>query len=315
MEFTNSEIRREPDASCSPEGGARQVRIDYADGNIAVSNHIGRLADDASLKVDAIRILVCLKGCMQVDVNAVPCTIRANDVLCTTPVTVLRDIRTDEAWESREIVFSTEVVQRFVVPNADMRNRVLRIMQNPITHIDGAEMRAFLQYYELIFSKVRILADPFRNETVLSLAGASLYELLARMDPEAPVTDEVSLRQGDLLLKRFLSLLSDSPVKKRSVAYYAGRLCVTPKYLTTVCKRVSDKTAYEWIHRFMMEDIAQQLKYSGKSIQEIADDLDFPNISFFGKYVKKYTGLSPTDYRAQLCGSGYKDYKGNKDYK
>ena len=96
-----------------------------------------------------------------------------------------------------------------------------------------------------------------------------------------------------------LDLLACTEVKKRSISYYAGKLCVTPKYLSTVCKKVSGKTAFEWINDYVVEDIKYFLKYSNKSIKEISEHQDFPNISFFGKYVKTHLGTSPTDYRKQ----------------
>lgn len=106
-------------------------------------------------------------------------------------------------------------------------------------------------------------------------------------------------QRSNILFKRFLDLLACTEVKKRSISYYAGKLCVTPKYLSTVCKKVSGKTAFEWINDYVVEDIKYFLKYSNKSIKEISEHQDFPNISFFGKYVKTHLGTSPTDYRKQ----------------
>lgn len=78
---------------------------------------------------------------------------------------------------------------------------------------------------------------------------------------------------------------------------YADRLCITPKYLSAVCKATTGKTASDIINRYVVEDIRRLLKQPGKSIKEIANELDFPNLSFFGKYVKKHLGTSPTQYR------------------
>ena len=64
-----------------------------------------------------------------------------------------------------------------------------------------------------------------------------------------------------------------------------------------MCKNVSGKTATEIINAFVVEDIRQRLEYSEKSIKEIAQELDFPSISFFGKYVKAHLGVSPKEYR------------------
>lgn len=100
----------------------------------------------------------------------------------------------------------------------------------------------------------------------------------------------------------YKKLLSGTTVKPRSVAWYADRLYVTPKYLSTACKHASGKTAFEWINEYVQIDIRHWLKNSDKSIKEVADLLDFPNMSFFGKYCRKHFGCSPMALRRSLRG-------------
>ena len=79
----------------------------------------------------------------------------------------------------------------------------------------------------------------------------------------------------------------------------ARQLCITPKYLTTLIKRISGKSASEWIDSFVILEAKTLLKYSDMSVQEIAYALNFPNQSFFGSYFKRNTGMSPSHYKAQ----------------
>lgn len=94
-----------------------------------------------------------------------------------------------------------------------------------------------------------------------------------------------------------MQLLSESFKTERSVAYYARRMCITPKYLTTLIKRISNKSVSEWIDEYVILEAKTLLKYSNMSIQEIAYHLNFPNQSFFGSYFKRNTGLSPSQYK------------------
>ncbi len=89
-------------------------------------------------------------------------------------------------------------------------------------------------------------------------------------------------------------------VKPRSVTFYANQLCVTPKYLSTVCKQISGRTAFDWINEYVQTDIRHLLKFSQMPIKEIAEALQFPNVSFFGKYCRMRLGQSPTALRRQL---------------
>ncbi len=83
------------------------------------------------------------------------------------------------------------------------------------------------------------------------------------------------------------------------MGFYARQLCITPKYLTTLIKRISGLSVSEWIDNYVIIEAKTLLKYSTMSIQEIAYYLNFPNQSFFGSYFKRNTGMSPSQYKAQ----------------
>ena len=83
------------------------------------------------------------------------------------------------------------------------------------------------------------------------------------------------------------------------MGFYARQLCITPKYLTTLIKRISGLSVSEWIDNYVIIGAKTLLKYSTMSIQEIAYYLNFPNQSFFGSYFKRNTGMSPSQYKAQ----------------
>ena len=85
--------------------------------------------------------------------------------------------------------------------------------------------------------------------------------------------------------------------KNRDVKFYADKLNISPKYLSNICKRVSGKSASIIINQYVIKSIKHSLIYTNKSIKEIALELNFENISFFGKYTKRVLGLSPKIYR------------------
>lgn len=103
--------------------------------------------------------------------------------------------------------------------------------------------------------------------------------------------------RSDEYFTRFMKLLAVHYREEREVAFYASKLCVTPKYFTAMVKKASGKTPAKWIEEAVMEEINYLLKNSTVSIKEIAYQLNFANLSFFGKYVKRHLGLSPHHYR------------------
>ena len=99
------------------------------------------------------------------------------------------------------------------------------------------------------------------------------------------------------MFRDFIGLLSSTYPRPRSVAFYADKLCITPKYLSAVCKQVSGMTALKLISNFVSKDILRLLNDTDKSMKEICNELGFPNPSFFGTYVRKTLGMSPRQYR------------------
>ena len=100
-----------------------------------------------------------------------------------------------------------------------------------------------------------------------------------------------------MLFDEFMSLLQQYNKREHNVSFCAKQLNITPKYLSSVVKEVSGKTAARWIDESVILEAKALLKYSGMSIQEIAYCLNFPNQSFFGKYFRSHTGMTPSAYR------------------
>ena len=71
---------------------------------------------------------------------------------------------------------------------------------------------------------------------------------------------------------------------------------LSPKYFTTLIKKASGQTAADWINHYVILEAKNLLKYSTMNVQEIAYSLNFPNQSFFGKYFKHHTGMTPSQY-------------------
>lgn len=101
----------------------------------------------------------------------------------------------------------------------------------------------------------------------------------------------------DQLFKKFISLVHAHCTTQRDVAFYAEQLCISTRYLAAITKEVSQQSAKEIIDSFLMLELKVALRSTNLSLKEIADHYHFPDQSFFGRYFKKHTGISPKQYR------------------
>lgn len=110
-----------------------------------------------------------------------------------------------------------------------------------------------------------------------------------------------SLRRNDLA-HRFMELVHHHCCRQHDVAFYADRLCITTRYLSSVTRSVLNRSAKEMIDEVLLLEIKMRLRSTDLSIQEIADETCFPDQSYLGRFFKRHTGQSPTAYR--LSGGG-----------
>ena len=108
------------------------------------------------------------------------------------------------------------------------------------------------------------------------------------------------MKRSDGILKTFAELVTRNILTEPSLDFYAEQLFLSPKHFSTVIKKVSGKTAGQWIDEYVILEAKTLLKYSAMSIQEVAYYMNFPNPSFFGKYFKHHTGMSPSEYKVQI---------------
>ncbi len=285
----------------TPDALKEQMEADYTDGDIIILDDLREIPMEGSLQMDMILVIICTEGKLQVDMNGKTFTTHTGDMFICPPNVYLDNYMISPNFNSKIMGLSYSYLQRMLSVNRDIWDMILYLTQNPIYHLTLELQELFNAYYSLISLKLNRKKEIFQKEVFRALFQAVFYDLFSVLSPliADECKDDGHAKQGDHIVKRFLRMLSDSQGKERSVTAYAQRLCITPKYLTTVCKASSGKTALEWIHEYTMDIIVQQLKYSEHSIKEISDGLDFPNISFFGKFVKARIGMSPTEYRKQ----------------
>ena len=136
----------------------------------------------------------------------------------------------------------------------------------------------------------------FRTQLVQSLLLTMVYEVsdaiyLAQAEEGAGNT------RADQIFTQFLLLVEKHFRSERRVGWYSEHLCISPKYLSETVKGVSKRTPNEWIDSYVVMEIRMLLSSTSKSIKEIAQQLNFSNQSFLGKYFKEHTGMSPSEYR------------------
>ena len=270
--------------------------LKYNDGEIFFADNITSIPGlMEKFKVNFIAYLMVVDGSLSLELNSLPYQLKKNCSLIVDRKTVINNVQHSDDFRCLICAMSTDMGFSFI--NKSLMQSVMHILTHPVIEMGQNEMDLMVKYYELLVFKMDHPDMNFGHETMRNIIRCFAYDLLSNINKHLNRDNDDMLRQGDRIFRRFMLQLADNTNVNRSVNSYADELCVSPKYLTSVCRKHSEYTASELISSAVMSRIKQLLLYSDMSIKEIATEMGFDNLSFFGKYVKKHLGLSPNNYR------------------
>ena len=236
--------------------------IDFIDEDFAIFDNIDDIPSlDHPMRIDAVVFALCTKGFMRIRINMEEYVVGENHLVLSLPDQIIQHVERSEDVAGIFIVISKNFMEEIIPHIQNTLPAFFYIKEHPVTELNAEEIGCIKEYHSFLWKKVKAKGHPYRKEIAQSLLFALHHK------------------------------------QERSVAFYAGKLCVTPKYLSLLVKNVSNRTAGEWIDNYVVLEAKALLSSSTLSIQEISDRLNFTNQSFFGKYFKQHVGISPTEYR------------------
>lgn len=168
------------------------------------------------------------------------------------------------------------------------------ISQQTYLTLNDDEWRLTNEYVELMWHETRY--QPLQPEVITHLQTALLLELKRFADREENLRQQTATRQ-DKIFHQFLRLVNLYGLRERKIEFYADKLCVTPNHLGAVIKKASGLTVMQWLNRHAIQKAKVLLRYSDLPIWEVAERMNFANPSFFSKFFKNETGMTPGRYR------------------
>ena len=208
------------------------------------------------------------------------------------------DFNCRQIWFGRAELFNIDIYKQISV--ADMSN--LKI--NPVVHLKGDDIKLCDTYFQLLRDRMKFSTSVLTPDIVRMLFGTILLEILSIMRRNSEqVAEEVqhedinSSLHKKRIIDNFIKLVEESDGRIRRVDDFASQLNVTPKYLSNILKEVMNRRPSTYIQLYTLKAIERRLRFTDMTMQEIANDLNFPNPSFFGKYCKEHLGMTPLEYR------------------
>lgn len=250
---------------------------------------------DRPRRLDGGGILLCLSGQAEITVNMKNCIVEKDMQIMMLPKDMLMLVKKDTDFKVLYLFFSEKLFEQ-------------------ACHRIGSDLFGFLHenFYALLppeaidynrhfFSLVRALYDDrenrFRNQILINHIQnyfLNSYDKIFRLHTQTEIKE---IDHRNVLFKRFAALVHTHCTRNREVSFYANKLAISTRYLTAIAQSNKMISAKEFIDRAVIQEIKSLLHTTNLSIQEIAEQLNFPDQSYLGRYFKKQSGISPKEYR------------------
>lgn len=262
---------------------------------------VGEMAGKKDLSEDYQHFfthILCRKGTAAFRIEKKSYAIERNDIVILLPYSDINDLKCSRDFKAACLFVSFDLMSK---NNPDIGWGIKGFLfskENPVVSLSDLDTKKCLNNFKLLQEKYENDEHRFRNEIVnlqLQMFVMEMWNIFSKEIERRTISN-----QKGSLFERFLQLVQQHCMEEREVEFYAGKLFITPKYLTEVCKKNSGKTALEWIHNYTTHRLIILLENKNLSFAQIADSLNFSSQSFFSRYVRKVLGVSPSDYRRRI---------------
>ena len=249
-------------------------------------------------KMQGSAVCICLQGESEVVIDHKSYSFHKNDMFVLFPEAVYQPISRSEDFVGYILGGSGEGKPLENIDYAAALPLYFHIRENPCIQLTDVDVDMLVKLGDMVKEKVRRMDHPYRKEIASHLMIALLYEISAIYRRGQPLIQR-SRNRNQELFERFLFLVTQHCKSERRLEFYAQQMFLTSKYLSSVIKQVSGRSASEWIAHTVILNAKSMLRSASMTVQQISNELNFPNPSFFGQFFKKHTGITPKEYQQQ----------------
>ena len=287
----------------NPRTGSDTYRIGDSD-DLVVMENLGTIPLGSVCLQNHGVLIFCTEGRAQFEYDGTVIQLQKNDFFLYMVHSTVDNILTSSDFNCRQIWFTRDELWNIEIYNLVSLADMSLLKLYPVVHLTDDDIKLCDSYFQLLCSRMKSSTSALTPYIVRSLLGTMMLELLSIMRRSSEQAAEQFRQEGvnssihkKRIIDNFMRLVEESDGRIRRVDEFANQLNITPKYLSTILKEVMNRRPSTYILLYTLKAIERRLRFTDMTMQEIANDLKFPNASFFGKYCKEHLGMTPLEYR------------------
>ena len=255
------------------------------------------LPQGKTMKVDVDTIIFCRKGTAHIEIDLIPYELVANTQLIIIAGNIVHNISNSDDFKISYITFKHEVYDEATAQLEPSFTFFLK--EYPCVQLGEKRINKMNYLVEAMEDFYNEKTNCFRVKIFKNNIQSFLLDVYDKTRTLFKIDKSEEVGRREELFIKFIHLIHKYCPQQREVGFYAEKLYITSRYLSSITQNVADKSAKYIIDKHAIQRIKIMLKYSNMSIQDISYELNFPDQSFFSRYFKKHTGMSPLEYRAK----------------
>ena len=247
-------------------------------------------------RMKSLFLALCTSGHAQYTVDTKMHEVSAGDVIIISEEQIVADYMLSQDCKGIALIMSYDFFQNIVSGVHELSALFLFARTHPVFHLDDNQTKALENDIEHIKEKIIDIGHRFRRELVMTMLKALIIDM-SNIIYRFQQVGEAGQTRAEVIFRDFIQTVEKNYRTERRVSWYAQQLCITSKYLSETVRTVSRRTPSDWIDSYVTRELRVMLRNSTMSIKQIADELNFANQSFLGKYFKEHVGMSPSKFR------------------
>lgn len=287
------------DLPCLSIAGILQhADLSHIDNDLLMLDDIKELSHYPGLcRTCDIIIGLALSGISTYTANSISYIINGGDALIIPQGQVIDRYMHDPEAKGVCMMMSKGFFNELMKDIHEMSMLIIFSRSHPVFRLYENEKKNVINYFYLIKQKVDDESNIFRKDVVRHLIAAMICELGNAINRLMTSQNRPRHTRGESIFTNFINLVEENYKQERRVSWYSRQMCISPKYLSETVKHVSGRSPNEWIDNYVTTELRTLLRTTTMSVKEIANEMNFQNQSFLGKFFKEHVGISPLAYR------------------
>lgn len=239
--------------------------------------------------------LLCIRGTCTLTIHLTRYNLKTNSIAIVAPNMFFQineqspDCRFIFVGYSKELIHGSTLFSQTI-------EYTPYIFEHPVVDLSKKVSNLFYDYFMMLIHILN-LTNKEASQQQIHLSYTQILMFLSNVYKDYKSITQVRYNRNQEIAKELVRIVVQNYKTERNISFYAEKMHLSPQHLSTTIKKITGKTLTDIISSFIIHDAQAKLRSTEMTIQEIAYSLNFPDISFFGKYFKRYTGMSPKQYR------------------